>query len=426
MNGHVKDLWHTGKGKDRKKTSRYGKGKRWQVRWIDLSGNRHTQVFANLDEANSILQQINVKKLRGAYLDPKAGRISFAEWGDAWLAGKSGDESTMVARELQWRLHVKPYLGKYAIIEIKTQEIRNWLRELENKGLGLKTRHMIRAYVFQMLKSAVDDEIIARNPLEADSTRLSSPEKVRIEPWTLETVFAVHHGLEDRYAILAYLGAFLGLRQGEAFGLAVEDIDFLRGVVHVRRQVKHVHPAIIFAQPKFRKERVVPLPEELGLAISAHLQRWPAQPVTLPYQRTTGNPITVNLITTTREKKAVNRNYFNGAHWRAATSAIGLGPERKNGFHALRHCFASTFLGSGGSIRDLAEYLGHSDPGFTLKVYTHLMPDSQEKMRNAMGNLMGQALEAFGNPIGNTEVTRKKIASEITPMKREIRGNVLG
>ena len=35
------------------------------------------------------------------------------------------------------------------------------------------------------------------------------------------------------------LGAFVGLRQGEAAGLKVEDIDWLRGIVHVRRQLCH-------------------------------------------------------------------------------------------------------------------------------------------------------------------------------------------
>ncbi|HEU4917250.1 MAG TPA: hypothetical protein VFV13_11890, partial [Acidimicrobiia bacterium] len=35
----------------------------------------------------------------------------------------------------------------------------------------------------------------------------------------------------------------------------------------------------------------------------------------------------------------------------------------------------------GVSIRALAEYLGHSDPGFTLRVYAHLMPESEDRAR---------------------------------------------
>ena len=52
--------------------------------------------------------------------------------------------------------------------------------------------------------------------------------------------------------------------------------------------------------------------------------------------------------------------------------------------HALRHFYASTLLAQGVSIKELAEYLGHSDPGFTLRTYTHLVPSSYERARLAI------------------------------------------
>jgi integrase len=36
------------------------------------------------------------------------------------------------------------------------------------------------------------------------------------------------------------------------------------------------------------------------------------------------------------------------------------------------------------SIRAVAEYLGHHDPGFTLRTYAHLMPDSEDRVRTAI------------------------------------------
>lgn len=36
------------------------------------------------------------------------------------------------------------------------------------------------------------------------------------------------------------------------------------------------------------------------------------------------------------------------------------------------------------SIKALAEYLGHVDPGFTLRVYTHLMPSSDARTRHIL------------------------------------------
>lgn len=66
-------------------------------------------------------------------------------------------------------------------------------------------------------------------------------------------------------------------------------------------------------------------------------------------------------------------------------------PKRADGFHALRHFYASTLLDSGESIRAVADYLGHPDPAFTLRVYTHLMPASAERTRAAIDRVLGTA-----------------------------------
>jgi integrase len=41
-------------------------------------------------------------------------------------------------------------------------------------------------------------------------------------------------------------------------------------------------------------------------------------------------------------------------------------------------------LDAGESIKAVSEYLGHSDPGFTLHGYTHLMPTSAERAKRAV------------------------------------------
>jgi hypothetical protein len=45
--------------------------------------------------------------------------------------------------------------------------------------------------------------------------------------------------------------------------------------------------------------------------------------------------------------------------------------------HALRHFYAGTALHEGEAIKAMSEYLGHADPGFTLRTYTHLMEETQ-------------------------------------------------
>ena len=54
---------------------------------------------------------------------------------------------------------------------------------------------------------------------------------------------------------------------------------------------------------------------------------------------------------------------------------------RREGIHQLRHYYASVMLAGGVSIKELAEYLGHSDRAFTLRVYAHMLPCSHDRAR---------------------------------------------
>jgi len=42
-------------------------------------------------------------------------------------------------------------------------------------------------------------------------------------------------------------------------------------------------------------------------------------------------------------------------------------------------------------IRALADYLGHHDPGFTLRTYVHLMPSSDDRARSAVDAVLASS-----------------------------------
>ncbi|MGY5012813.1 hypothetical protein ACWCY6_32780 [Streptomyces sp. 900105755] len=71
---------------------------------------------------------------------------------------------------------------------------------------------------------------------------------------------------------------------------------------------------------------------------------------------------------------------------------------REHGMHALRHFYPSVLLDAGQSIKALSLYLGHSDPGFTLRVYTHLMPSSETRIRKAISAMYRAAGHAHDSP----------------------------
>jgi integrase len=209
----------------------------------------------------------------------------------------------------------------------------------------------------------------------------------------------VRSALPDRYQALVNVAAGCGLRQGEVFGLAVEDVDFLGGVVHVVRQVKLLRThRPVFAPPKGGKERDVPLPKSVAFALAAHLKRHPATRITLPWKNLDGPPVTASLIFTGPGGLPLDRSRFNDRVWRPALRAASVEPGRDNGMHALRHFYASVLLDAGESIKALSEYLGHHDPGFTLRTYTHLMPSSGTRTRAAVDRVFSDEEPAADGP----------------------------
>lgn len=138
----------------------------------------------------------------------------------------------------------------------------------------------------------------------------------------------------------------------------------------------------------------MPLPDAVADAITAHLTAHPPVDVTLRWMVRDGKPTTGPLLLTSRERKALNRNYFNTSLWRPALVRVAIGDERVNGCHALRHFYASTALHEGETIKAVSEYLGHADPGFTLRTYTHLMEGSSERTKRAVNAVFSTTKEA--------------------------------
>lgn len=145
---------------------------------------------------------------------------------------------------------------------------------------------------------------------------------------------------------------------------------------------------LVIDRPKGGKTRTVPLPDTVAAALAEHLRRYPA-----------GGD---DLVFTSREGNPINRTHFNGYVWKPALRGAGVEPSRVNGMHALRHFYASVLIDAGESVRAVADYLGHSDPGFTLRVYAHLFPSSEDRARQAVDRLFGNASAVDVVAIGPT------------------------
>lgn len=378
-------------------------GVRYDVRYRGPDHRLHRKTFTRLADARRFASSIETDKARGQFIDPNAGKVTLRDYAEGWLAVQTFEQSSYetVARRL--RKHVYPVLGSAELRSIRPSNIQALLRAVDH--LAPRTRSSIVTTLSSVLTAAVDDELIAKNPARARSVSKPRPDATPVVPWTIEGVHLVHEAMPDRYRIAVTLGAGLGLRQGEIFGLAVDDVDFLRGVATVRRQVRLLASGRLeFALPKGRKVRTVPLAGSVRDELAAHLTAWPAVEVALP-----GEARPASLVVTTRERTALARTYFNRGVWKRALKEAGVPDARENGMHALRHFYASVLLDGGESIKAVSQYLGHSDPGFTLRIYTHLMPSSDERSRRLIDAAMtgghGTLMAHATGQRGSTAVT---------------------
>ena len=369
---HIRDRWERTVDGQRVRTARFGKGKRWQARYRDPEGNQRNKDFERKHDAERFLAAMTSDVLRGAYVDPDAGRVTFRDFANSWLAAQTFTETTREATELRLRLRASAHFGDEQIRSIRPSAVQAWLRQLQ-RNLAPTYVRVVFANVSAVFNAAVDDGVIASNPCRVASVRLPKRDNRRVEPWPLEQVQAVIDALPERYRATAVVAAGCGLRQGEVFGLRVSDVDFLRRRLQVEQQVRIVHARVELDRPKGGKTRTVPLPAAVAEALAEHLRKFPA--------------VLDGLVFTSREHKPINRNHFNRYVWRPALTKVGVDEGTGNGMHALRHFYASVLIDAGESVRAVADFLGHADPGFTLRVYAHLLPASEDRARRIVGDL---------------------------------------
>lgn len=253
-----------------------------------------------------------------------------------------------------------------------------------------------------VLAAAVDDGLIARNPCRAASVQAPRLVRRKVVPWTSQQVATIGGALAGndyapagtgRFAAVVDCGAGLGMRQGEILGLPVDQVDFLERTVHVRQQIRFIAGKPVFAPPKGQRERDVPLPESVSRALAEHIRQYPPRKVTLPWRFLDGKPRACSLLFTGIRGAAVSRLAFNNHVGQPARRAAGIpdGNGERTGMHQLRHRYASVLLAGGVDIRALSEYLGHHDPSFTLRIYAHLMPGSDDRARRAIEKALSSA-----------------------------------
>ncbi|MCX4753463.1 tyrosine-type recombinase/integrase [Kitasatospora purpeofusca] len=386
-------------------TADHGKGKRWQVRYRDPQGAQKKEDFELKTKADSRVAELKAALDDGTYIDPAATRITLGAYAEKWFRNNTAGPTTEVRYEGVVRNHIVGRLGHHEMRVFNDPEpVRAWIRELLEVPLAASTIGGIGDVLSSIFDAAVDSGILRRNPCKASSVSWPKVPPKPVVPWTRERVLAVLEGLPESFRAGGAVGVGCGLRQGEIFALTEDDIDFEGGWLHVNQQIRFVGSKMVFALPKGDKIRSVPLSPATAKALRAHLAAFGPTSATLPWHKPDGKPKTRELLFVDAKGKPHNRSVFNQGLWKRALVHAGVIPPRTSGsqyfeaapddgMHALRHTYASAQLEGGTSIKALAVYLGHSDPGFTLRTYTHLMPSSEGRARSATDDFLLGAAE---------------------------------
>ena len=367
---------------------------KWRARYRDPDGREHARHFDRKVDAQRWLDKVTVDLLTGRYVDPNAGRTALGAFAVRWLAAQTFDPLTRETIESRIRVQIVPHLGDVELRQLRPSTIQAWVRGRQAE-LAPSYCRLLLANLSTILAAAVDDGLLATNPCASSSVKAPKVTDRRVVPWTVEQVHAVIAGHPGQYRAAPAIGAGVGLRQGEVLGLALDAVDFLRRLVHVRQQVRLVGNQLVFAPPKGGRSRDVPLPDLAGVALAEHLRNWPTATVTLPWLEPGGRPHSSELIFLNRGGGALTRAYYQHNAWNPALRAASVARSRTDGFHALRHHYASVLLSEGVSIRAVAAYLGHADPGFTLRTYAHLMPEDEDRARQAVDRAHGAAADSM-------------------------------
>ena len=345
---------------------------KWRARYREYpNGPQKAKHFDRKSDAERFLTKVQHDLMVGAYVDPTNGRLTVADYYAQWRARQPWRDSSRSSIESMFANHVLPAFSGRPLGSVRRGDVEAWSVQLPLAGT---TARLAVQYLGAMLESAVDDGLIARNPVRGAKRPRVEPGPVL--PYTAAELDRLWAHAEPWFRIALVLGTMAGLRQGELTGLTRDRIDFPRRTLKVDRQL--VTPAAgapAFGPPKTRTSyRTIPLADVAVENIASHIEQFGTGPQGLVLHE---------------NGEAVRRQRF-GHLWRQLRASAGLPASAK--FHNTRHTFASTLLSGGVGVPAAAEYLGHT-PAVLLRTYAHLMPEDHDRARSVVQGAFGRRAE---------------------------------
>lgn len=324
--------------------------------------------------------------------EPKVmnGDILFADYMEKWLdiIKSSVAVPTFASYSTTVKKIVAPYFREKEVTlkNLTAKDIQEfYLRELERVSASSVIHY--HANIHKALKYAVKIDLIDVNPAD----KVERPKKDRYvgsfyDADEVNALFEAAKGTKLELPIL--FGAFYGLRRSEAIGLKWDAIDFDQNTITIRHTVtscdldgKRILVAADTTKTKssMRTLPLVPFMRERLLALREE-QKENRRLCGRSYIKDYVDYVCVNEIGDLIKPHYVTESFPK------LLKANGLRPVR---YHDLRHSCASLLLANGVPMKQIQEWLGHSDFSTTANIYAHLDYSSKLTSADAMLNGLG-------------------------------------
>jgi integrase len=352
---------------------------KWHASYLGPDGARRNapNTFSSKTDADLWLAKTRSELVENRWRDPADGSQPFDDYAVSWIDERRSlrPRTADLYRWLNAK-YLRPTFGRMPLRDVTAARVRTWRSELLAQGVSVsmcaKAYRLLRA----ILNTAVDDEILDRNPCRIRGAGDEHPEERPV--LEIEQVLALSERVPTRFRVLVLVTTFASLRWGEVSALQRRDIDIAHGTVTVRSAfVERSDGTIEIGPPKSRAgRRTVVLPGFVLTAVVDHLDAIGPEATALLFTGPSGRPM--------------RRSNFNKAiDWHASVAAIGV-PQLH--FHDLRHTGNTLAAGTPGtSTRDLMERMGHDSMRAAL-IYQHATRDADRRIADALDDqLQGHA-----------------------------------
>jgi integrase len=293
--------------------------------------------------------------------------VTVAQFLRAWLevVRPTVEPTTWDTYDQHCRLHLTPALGTKILQRLKPGDISKAYASLLASKRSATMVRRCGITLRQALNFAVEQGHLAKNV--ASLAPLAKATAYRPTIWSAEQAQAFLTAAQgSRFELLYLVAIDSGCRLGELLALTWSDFD--GESIAVNKSLANRYGKLWVKETKRESSR-----RKVTLILSREAMR-------RQKEEAEGDIIF----------PSIAGGYMDGGNLREDhfMKIIEKAKVPKIRFHDLRHCCASLLLAAGVDTKIVSERLGHASPGFTAKVYQHLLPGAQKYAAEKLAEML--------------------------------------